>query len=379
MPKILILTSSWGYGHMSAAIGIRDHWDKKFKIQKINQTQIIDVMQHCHPLLNWIITILYNFIFKYIPKLFQILFNQSNQATWTLKILQTLSYWTTKKKLRQLIINTKPDIIVSTFPFWLHVIHTINLKLKHNFSLSTIITDSSHIHQSWIYEDISNYYFVSDQETKTILTQENINPNKIFPLGIPIRAQFFQQHHRSKTLHNFKLNPNIFTILYFLNNNTTKREEEILNKILINKHNFQVIIIVGGHKHFYHKLKNTTFKTKIVILNWVNNIAEIMQASDLIITKAGGASTAEAINNGKPIFFSRVLLQETGNADFVINNTFGKNIQTLSPIKAADLIKKTASFNNEEYKNLLKHAKLYQNSNKSPQIIEILTRKKSNN
>ena len=65
-------------------------------------------------------------------------------------------------------------------------------------------------------------------------------------------------------------------------------------------------------------------KVTVVPLGFVSNIAQYMVASDILVTKAGPGTIAEAAAVGLPVLLTSFLPgQEEGNVDFVVNKGFG--------------------------------------------------------
>jgi len=70
----------------------------------------------------------------------------------------------------------------------------------------------------------------------------------------------------------------------------------------------------------------------VVGLGFVTNMAEYMVAADLLVSKAGPGTIAEAASVGLPVLLTSYLPgQEEGNVDFVIENNFGSFISDSDP------------------------------------------------
>lgn len=69
-------------------------------------------------------------------------------------------------------------------------------------------------------------------------------------------------------------------------------------------------------------------KVDVVGLGFVTNMAEYMVAADILVTKAGPGTIAEAAAVGLPVMLTSFLPgQEAGNVDFVLDKDFGKFYQ----------------------------------------------------
>ncbi len=88
----------------------------------------------------------------------------------------------------------------------------------------------------------------------------------------------------------------------------------------------QLLIITGRNKRLYVHLQRTRSHLHVPakVFGFVQNMPEMMRASDVIITKAGPGTICEALACGLPIILSGYVPgQEEGNVDFVLRNGVG--------------------------------------------------------
>jgi processive 1,2-diacylglycerol beta-glucosyltransferase len=85
--------------------------------------------------------------------------------------------------------------------------------------------------------------------------------------------------------------------------------------------NFQEIIVSGANRKLYKHLKKRAkkYKKKACVLGYVDYINELMSVSDIIITKPGGITTAEALTQRLPMVIVKPLPgQEANNTEYLI-------------------------------------------------------------
>ena len=86
----------------------------------------------------------------------------------------------------------------------------------------------------------------------------------------------------------------------------------------------QIVAVAGKDEKGYRSLKATDWHQSIRMYDYVENIPTFMKASDIIICKAGGLITSEALACSLPSILIDVIPgQETGNADFVAGHDAG--------------------------------------------------------
>merc|ERR1712150_130952 len=80
-----------------------------------------------------------------------------------------------------------------------------------------------------------------------------------------------------------------------------------------------------------------TGEVKVVGLGFINNMADYMTAADVLVSKAGPGTIAEAASVGLPIMLTSFLPgQEEGNVDFVLEGKFGMYCSDSDPFGVAD-------------------------------------------
>jgi 1,2-diacylglycerol 3-beta-galactosyltransferase len=88
----------------------------------------------------------------------------------------------------------------------------------------------------------------------------------------------------------------------------------------------QVVVICGNNVDLAERLRARTYpaNVRVVVKGFQKNIDEFMAACDLLVTKAGPGTIAEAMVQGLPMVLSSFLPgQEAGNVPYVVDGGFG--------------------------------------------------------
>jgi 1,2-diacylglycerol 3-beta-galactosyltransferase len=86
-------------------------------------------------------------------------------------------------------------------------------------------------------------------------------------------------------------------------------------------------VVCGRNRHLFDKLRSATFPGGLSVLpvGFVDNMHEWMAAADLLITKAGPGTLAEALISGLPILINgNIPCQEEGNIPYIVDNGAGE-------------------------------------------------------
>ena len=185
-------------------------------------------------------------------------------------------------------------------------------------SLISIITDFN-IHSSYI-NDYTDYYVIHHENLISIMKDFGIPKNKILPFGIPVRKEFSMELNKDELIGKLKLN-NINTVIVMGGGLGLGSINKIVKEIDRKFNNIQVIAVAGRNKKLETKLKKLNTKNNLIVYGFINNIHELIEISDVVITKPGGVTIAEVLCREKPIIiFSPIPGQESDNAEFLLNN-----------------------------------------------------------
>lgn len=366
--KAIILSASTGSGHMSAARAINE-----YLIENGAQSEIIDTLKYISPILNKTVTEIYDFIAKYHPKIWKMMYDTSNKKTVN-KLLLSINNLISKKLL-PLFDNFEPDIIIATHPFAAEMISKLKSLQKIDIPLICVITDYAP-HLTWINPGV-NAYVVANSDMIESMVKMGADKNDIFSFGIPVDKEFFSKKDKAKILEEIGLSPELPTVLIMSGGNGYANVEEIYRDLQKSDADFQIILITGRNQKLYKRMQSLTeisnqekhdidsqknyFISKLgmpnVRLNGLNiikkfvsenseeflqtkptkiiyftsEVSKYMSAADLIITKPGGLTVSEALACSLPMaLFGEIPGQEEENANFLVGNNMAVKLDKKS-------------------------------------------------
>lgn len=309
---ILILTAQFGAGHVSAANAIRDYiLDKEPTYNIVIQNFISASI----PRMNKPLVKLYEANTKYTPGLY----NYYYYLKKSFDSRHDVSYKMYTPKLSEYIIQTNPDLIISTFPMACACVDHFKSK-NPDFSVPTITVVTDVVDSlEWIYPS-TDMYFVASHEIKNRYVQKGINPNKVKVTGVPVKKEFNNhsdiQYDKHKLLivgggrGLFDMEIDFF---YYI--------DELLESF---NHHLEVTIVCGKNHKLYDKLTEKKPLRNINVLGFVTNMPSLLKDHTLLITKPGGATLFEAIQSEIPVVVMLPKVgQEIENARFIIDKGIG--------------------------------------------------------
>jgi processive 1,2-diacylglycerol beta-glucosyltransferase len=313
--KILILIDRHGDGHFKAAQAIQQAIRLSYPQA---EAMVADFMKLAHPYSYPFTRSLFLKGIQKLPSLYGYFFQKTyhhHSSCWAhafMKLgLKRMTLW---------LEQVQPSVVVSTSPL---AAITMSIMKAQGLTVptATVITDHSS-HGFWV-QPHTDLYLVSSDFVRQALIRLGISHSRIAVTGIPIRLEFCRNYSRKGLIEKYQLNPNLPTILVMgggwgmLGNEKSFLEPfNHLPKIC------QFIIVCGHNRKLKRNLAKQIPHSKhpILLTGYVENIHELMKIADLMITKAGGLTTAEAMALGLPMLLYKSLPgQEQENTRFLLD------------------------------------------------------------
>jgi len=318
--NILILYAKMGKGHFSASMATKEALELLYG-DRVNVT-MVDFFQLFSDGLSKTTQKMYDGSVKFIPSFYKAFFELTDKR-WSIKFLNAINYIPLQSAMKKLLEDEAPDILVSTFPIWDYGVAQVWKKKHPESKFVNIITDSISIHKAWLIADC-DYRIVPNEDTAKVLMNEGVPSEKIKILGFPVSLEFIKEVDRKSILKNLGLNPRLYTVLLFATMGDNKRNLGIFEKVINEKRDYNVIGVMGRNKSLMPKIEHLKNQKNVAILEWTDNVPALMKASDLIVTKAGGATIMECIAAKKPMIITHVIPgQEEGNAMLIEKHNLG--------------------------------------------------------
>ena len=344
MKKIIVFYGTYGGGHIAAAKSIANHI---FNNNPEIDIEAIDCIEYINKYLNRITTDAYKGATKKTPRVWKYVYKKSNQGA--LAKITTASNKLMASKLKRLILDKKPDLIISTHPFSSQMCAYLKKKEIINCKLATVMTDF-HVHNQWLYlPEYVDYFFVANNLMKDqMISDDNIPEEKINVTGIPISDKFKVKYNRQDICEEFWLESDKKVVLFFGGGEFGLGREMsymTLKTIIRLFKDIQIIAISGKNKKMYNSFNDLVMKTnsedRVKVLEYTDKVAELMSIANIVVTKAGGLTIAESLASSLPIIIINPIPgQEEENAEFLVtsgcaiwiknNDNIARALKTLS-------------------------------------------------
>ncbi len=304
---LMVISSSIGNGHNQAAKAFISGWEAS----GYGSAHFIDFLEAQTPpdrFAQWG----YEMMIQHAPWSYEFLYRISD-FNLTGSLIRTQCALSMKARLMQLIENEGKEIhgLAFTHPSPANAASWLKKKGQLSLPLAGIVTDFV-IHELWADTGL-DLYCVPHEEQADKLIKIGIPSHKIHATGIPISEPFWAppipQPQQAK-LHlliaggGWGMGP-------------LKEAYQTLESLSVP---CKVTFIAGKNQPLEEEMKNLIGHTKhdLTVLGYTDKIAEYMESADLLISKAGGLTTSEALSRGTPLLLLPGRAgQEEDNAQFI--------------------------------------------------------------
>ncbi len=322
--RVLLLISDTGGGHRSAANAIAA------ALSEIDspctfECRIEDVAAHC----SFPLTQLgrgYSMALRYAPPVYGALYHATNGRR-RYRALVRFCEPLYRERLRDLFIDYTPDVIVSIHPLLNHAALRARTDAHmQDVPIVTVITDLGNVHESWLTPQ-SDAVAVPAREVYERALSRAIPPSRLFVLGHPIHPRFDDvTGTKAQLREQLGLPQEAFVVMLMAGGEGGGKLLPTALALSRARLPIHLVVICGRNETLRQRLVDAAVgvPTPMQVLGFTEKVPEFMHAVDLLVTKAGPGTLAEANAAQLPIVvYDYIPGQERGNVDFVRRNDLG--------------------------------------------------------
>ncbi|MGL4624142.1 MAG: MGDG synthase family glycosyltransferase [Culicoidibacterales bacterium] len=310
MKKIMVVSAPYGNGHHQAAMTLVNQFVAQGHI-----VEHFDIIADEYPKIAKITTDIYKLSFKpSLHKVYKFSYDAVEKMVES-KLYSQLSSVLGRSKAYERIMEFQPDAIVSTFP--VPAISAMKQQGKISQPLFEVITDYT-AHRTWFHPAI-DHYFVADAIVQEIgQLKAEIGHDKFTITGIPVREMFEDSTPLASTVYaEYELQAEQPILLFIAGAaGVVTNVEATLRELLVHE-TLQIVFIAGKNEKLQQQVADlaTEYEQRLVVLGYVEEIADLYRIADLVLTKPGGITVSElAMTQTPAIFIDPMPGQELDNA-----------------------------------------------------------------
>jgi len=330
MKRVLILTAGYGEGHNAAARGlaaalteagaeaeVRDLFFEAYgRRQKFMQRLYIECINRAAPV--W-----------------AMVYRAIDRTPLMRVIMPTLG--ALKTKMAAVIEEQKPDAVASVYPVYGWLMDRLYPAGDAPFAFHTIVTDSITVNSVWL-NCRSDSWIVPNEETAAVIRKSAVPPERVHALGFPVTSKFADSGIGRRPPG--KGEP--LRVFYMINHGHAVAAQ--LVRSLLEISDIRITVAFGRDEALGGELAAAAKSAgrEIELHGWTPLVPELLLRNHLLIGKAGGAATQEAIAAKTPMIITKAVPgQEEGNAQLIVGNHCGALCETNDAI--ARVVSRVAS------------------------------------
>jgi processive 1,2-diacylglycerol beta-glucosyltransferase len=347
-PRVLLLSASSGAGHVRAAQAL----EKAFISRGDCVVEHVDVIQHVSRVFQRVYDKAYISMVRRAPELMGVLYERTDRPWEKMRQRLIVDRLNTQPMIRMLK-RVQPDLCIATHFLPAEIIAWLIAKKKLRTRNAIVVTDYD-VHAMWLCRTVNRYY-VAIPEAAEYLTGIGVPREIIRVTGIPIDPLFAAPLDKTAARTHLSLDPDATIILIAAGGYGIGPVEQLVRDLLALKRPWQIVAIAGKSEDVKKKLdavaaaegKLQSGLSRLVPVGFTKEMDQYMAAADLLVGKAGGLTTSEALARSLPMaLIEPIPGQEERNADHLLEEGAAIRCNNLPAAawKISGLLEDTARF-----------------------------------
>jgi processive 1,2-diacylglycerol beta-glucosyltransferase len=309
--RVLILSASYGSGHNAAA--------RSLAHALANEGATVDVVDHfrdlVHPAFDRGSRVLYSWVLKRAPALWGMGYALGDRMATN----SPLAFGVTRLGLHRLaarLERSAPDAVVTVHATPAVVMAELARRGRRLPPHTTVVTDFV-AHSQWIASHVDRYC-VAAEEVKHEFIARGIARERILVTGMPVSPAFEEPVDHALARARLGLSSRAPVVLAMAGAHGAFGGLENTVRVLLDAPPpLQGVVVAGHDAGLARRLRLLTAGSAIRVLGYVDTVRQLMAAADLLVTKAGGMTLAEAMAAELPmILYGSLPGQERRNERF---------------------------------------------------------------
>jgi processive 1,2-diacylglycerol beta-glucosyltransferase len=318
--RVLLLSASSGAGHVRAAQAL----EKAFAARGDCSVEHIDAIDYVSKLFQRVYDKTYISMVRRAPELMGVLYERTDQPWQHPRRRLAMDRLNTGPMIR-LLKRVQPDLCVCTHFLAAEIVAWLIAKRKLRAHNAIVVTDYD-VHAMWLCRTVDRYYLAID-EAAEYLARIGVSPEKLRVTGIPVDPLFAKPLDRGEARRALDLDPAAVVILISAGGYGIGPVEQLVNGLLALEKPWQLVAIAGKAEKARKRLEEISQHAgklpsgapRLVPVGFTANMDQYMAAADLLVGKAGGLTTSEALARVLPMaLIEPIPGQEERNADHLL-------------------------------------------------------------
>ncbi|HEY7199758.1 MAG TPA: glycosyltransferase [Candidatus Dormibacteraeota bacterium] len=268
---------------------------------------------------------LYPTIIKRSPASWGAIFHASNTAP-SFAAIRAALHAQLRPVLRRAMRAGDPDVVLSVHPLLNHITAAVLRREPRRRALMTVVTDLVDIHRGWT-SRAADLLVVPTAEAERAARRRGVSADRVRLLGMPVDLRFRPAEPGEPAAIRRRLGLDEIrpTVLVAGGGEGSGGLLDQVRALSEWPHLWQVIAVCGRNERLRQRLLGLRFSTPTLVLGFVDDMPDLLRASDLAVGKAGPGAISEALATAVPMVLTSYLPgQERGNVRYVTESGVGR-------------------------------------------------------
>lgn len=330
-PRVSILMADSGGGHRAAAQSLTEALAARAQVSWLN---LLD--EHApFPLNTW--SDLYGPFVTRAPWLYHQVYRYAARRSRFIRTAQA-AYPFVRRAISAPLLAQEADLFISVHPLQVDIPLRILRSAGRRTPFVTVVTDPVTPPAAWFCPEVDLCIVATEPARATALAC-GLTPQQVQVIGLPIRRAFAEVRDRPKPEARARIGlvPDRPLLLLTGGGAGIGRLLPIARAVArrLAQHDPppQLALIAGHNRSLQRRLMAEGWPMPVQVLGFVENMADWLAAADLLISKAGPGTLAEAACLGVPVLISDFIPgQETGNIRWFEQHGAGRFVPAAADI-----------------------------------------------
>jgi len=318
--RVLILHVRAGVGHERAARAVEAALRT---LDPSCQPIVRDALEFASPFLRTFYASSYNRLVDRVPRVWGFFYRRAEKIP-ALSFRQRVRSALLAAGCRDFANATRrfqADVVLCTQFLPAEVFALLRQRGEVNVPVCCAVTDFS-IHPIWVYPGIDHYFVATDAAREQLVETGVVSGERIEVTGVPIDPRFATGVGREAARRELGLDPDPrrLTLLLMGGGFGWGPMEGMLEEVLRLPESVQALVIAGKNEQLRERLAKRVAgqEARIKVHGFTDRVDLFLEAADLLVGKAGGLTSSEAMARGVPIVAVRPIPgQEERNCDYL--------------------------------------------------------------
>jgi len=267
------------------------------------EVKVVDALDSARRWFHWVYVEPYWWMLRNAPWLWRRLFERRQRKLHR----STAPDWVFRRGCREVLRQIKeyaPHLVIVTEIGAAEIAALGRREGWFNAPILAVQTDF-HTEPPWVQSEI-DAYCVASEEARGQLIGWGVLPNRVLLCGIPIDPVFALPFDKNELMKALGLDARLPVVLVMGGGMGPVPLDNVVSSLELCDAPMQVVAVAGRDRNLRQRMESLRGRLAmdLHLFGWTDNVPELMAVSDILITKPGGLTAAEALAAGLPMILT---------------------------------------------------------------------------